>query len=216
MKMKDGAAFFADARWKRGPQAATVRHALALPFVVRGPLLDVGGGDGTFALLARDRYGIAAEVADISPIAVRVATERGITARICDVTEKLPFTEGDFGTVCALDVLEHLYDPLSLLREMRRVGHVVVIAVPNFNFIVGRLTMLFGRIPFQSKPQRGHVYWFNYPVLMRMICDAGMRVESISYGHALRLGFIGRFLARCFPNAFADSFVVRLVPLSDE
>ena len=216
MEIKNNSAVFADARWRRGPQAATVRHALALPFVVRGPLLDVGGGDGTFALLARDRYSIAAEVVDISSVAVHAAVERGIPARVCDITNRLPFADGSFGTVCALDVLEHLYDPLSLLLEMRRIGNVVVIAVPNFNFIVGRLVMLFGQIPFQSKPQRGHIYWFNYPVLMGMIRNAGMCVESISYGYALRLGFVGRLIARYFPNAFADSFVVRLIPHSDE
>ena len=161
--------------------------------------------------LARDRYGFDVRVLDISPVAVGMARQRGITADTFDITNALPFNDGSFGSVVALNVLEHVYDPLSLLREMGRVGSSVVVAVPNFHFIVGRISMVFGRIPFQSKPRRGHVYWFNYYVLSRMVRDAGMRIERITYGPIARLGVFGRILARLLPNLFADSFVVLLV-----
>lgn len=212
-KVSNGVAAFEDARWSRGRQKLVLRHALALPLVARGPVLDVGGGDGLFASLLAERRGFAVTVLDISPVAVRLAEERGIAGRVWDISGGLPFDARSFGTVCALDVLEHLYDPLSLLREMGRIGRDVVISVPNFNFIAGRVAMLGGRTPFQSKPQRGHVYWFNWTVLRRMARDAGMRVEAVSYGPILRFGAFGRFLARTAPNLFADSYVARLVPI---
>ncbi len=212
-KVKKDVIAFEDARWLRGNQNAVMRHACALPFVAEGPVLDVGGGDGLFASLLARRYGFPVTVLDISPVAVRLAEERGVSAQVLDIAAGLPFTERSFGTVCALDVLEHLYDPLSLLREMGRVGRSVVISIPNFHFVLDRLEMAFGRIPFQSRPRRGHVHWFNWTVLGRIAHDAGMRVEEVSYGPILRLGALGRLLARAMPNLFADSYVVRLTPV---
>ena len=214
MSVKNPVVIFEDARWGRGEQCAATRHSLALPFILSGPVLDVGGGDGAFASLLQSKYGFEVRVLDISPVGVKMATDRGISADIFDATEPLPFSAKKFGTVCALDVLEHLYDPLFVLREMGRVGTAVVIAVPNFHFILGRIHMLIGKIPFQSKPQRGHIYWFNYAVLVKMARDAHMRIDAVACGSILRLGAFGRFLARHFPALFADSFVVRLIPLN--
>lgn len=215
-KMKKDVAAFEDARWLRGSQGAALRHAYALPLVTRGPVLDVGGGDGFFASLLMQRRGFSVTMLDISPVAVRLAEERGVNARVLDIAGELPFADGSFSTVCALDVLEHLYDPLSLLREMGRVGMSVVISVPNFHFVLGRLQMFLGRVPFQSRSRRGHVYWFNWTILARMAHDAGMRIDTASYGPILRLGIVGRFLAGRMPNLFADSYVVRLLPIRHE
>jgi hypothetical protein len=68
-----------------------------------------------------------------------------------------------------------------------------------------------GRVPFQLRPGRGHVYWFNRRVLSGLLADAGMRVEATRRGGPARLGPLGRFLAASLPNAFAHSFAVRAV-----
>jgi 2-polyprenyl-3-methyl-5-hydroxy-6-metoxy-1,4-benzoquinol methylase len=48
----------------------------------------------------------------------------------CDLTHSLPLESQSFDTVLLTDVLEHLYEPLRVLAEVRRVlrpgGHVIV------------------------------------------------------------------------------------------
>jgi len=93
---------------------------------------------------------------DVSPVAVNKARQTGLEARVFDITKPFPFPDNTFGTACALDVLEHLYDPGATPKEMARVARWVVFVVPNFHYWKDRAKMLIGQVPFQSKPKRGY------------------------------------------------------------
>lgn len=202
-----------DKRWRSRNQTLVWRHEAALQLVTNEPILDVGGGDGLFLSLLRERKQFSQlNSLDISPVAVEKARSKGIDARIGNVTEPFPFPDRAFGTVCALDVLEHIYDPLPTLKEMKRVAEQVVIVVPNFNFIKDRLQVLLGNVPFQCKPQRGgHVYWFNYQIFKNLIAEAGLEIDTIQLGGFRRFGPLGNGLAKLHPNLWAFSFAVRLI-----
>jgi SAM-dependent methyltransferase len=202
---------FEDHRWSGADQAIVWRHRVALELVRADPVLDVGGGAGLLLTMLKGRGHEDVRLVDISPVAVEKARRAGFAAEVGDLLERLPFESDSFGTACALDVLEHLLEPLPALRELARVGREVVIAVPNFSHLKGRLTMLVGRVPFQSKPNRGHSYWMNERVLRVLIADAGLRVEAWRNEPSTRLRRMGRRLADWFPNLFAVSFAVRLV-----
>jgi len=175
------------------------------------PVLDVAGGDGLFLSLLRERRGFAQlTLIDLSPVGVEKASRKGLNAEVVDITKCLPFADNSFGTACALDVLEHLYDPLPTLKEMARVARSLVIVVPNFHYWKDRTQMLLGQVPFECRPERGHIYWFDYYILKDMIALAGLQVEAVDLSGIKRLGPVGNWLARCYPNIFADSFAVRL------
>jgi len=201
---------FEDARWSRGEQTPVWRHHVAAEMVGHGPLLDVGGGDGLLLAMLRDRGIEDLHLVDLSPVAVANARTAGFHAIEGDVTTRLPFDDDAFATVCALDVLEHLREPAEPLREFARIGREVILAVPNFQHARGRFAMLSGRVPFQNRPQRGHVYWINRPVLAGLIDAAGLRAMEGRYEPSRRLGAIGRVLANRWPSLFAVSFAVRL------
>lgn len=202
---------FEDARWDSKNQQETWRHRAAFRLVIESPVLDVGGGDGLFLTLLRERKGLTdLKLLDISPVAVEKARRKGLDAEVVDITQPLPFPDNFFGTVCALDVLEHLYDPLALLQELARVGRSIVIVVPNFHYWKGRVEMLVGAVPFQCEPKRGHVYWFNYPILMQLIGQAELQLDRLVTGAFIRFGPLGNWLARLHPNLFAHSFGAKL------
>jgi methionine biosynthesis protein MetW len=212
---KQHIAEFANTRWLSGKDQELVwRHRAALDLVEEEPVLDLGGGDGLFLSLLRERGFQNMKLLDVSPIAVRKAREKGLEAEVVDITEPLPFEDKSFGTVVALDVLEHLFDPLSLLMEMARVSRTIVVVVPNFQYWKERTRMLLGKVPLQCRP--GHVYWFNYSVLEDMVKDAGLSIDSALFGGFLRLGPIGGWLAGLRPNLFAYAVAVRLVSKMDE
>jgi len=202
---------FEDRRWSNYTQEAVWRHTAALGLVRREPVLDVGGGDGLFLRMLAERGLTELAMADFSEVAVERARENGLEAHLIDLDDGLPFADGAFGTVCALDVLEHLTDPGRALAELARVGHEVVIVVPNFSYWRDRLRVAAGRVPLQLRPARGHVHWFNRRVLDEVLAEAGLRVDANLNAPAVRLGALGRFLASSAPNLFAHSFGVRAV-----
>lgn len=202
---------FEDRRWNSRDQELAWRHQAVLSLTSEEPVLDVGGGDGFFLTLLRERKGFTRlTLLDISSVAVEKARQKEIDAHLRDITKPFPFPDRSFSTACALDVLEHLYDPLSVVREMARVARHVVIVVPNFHYWKDRAYMLVGKVPFQCKPKRGHVHWFNYPMLQEIVAQAGLEVDAFLPGGFRRLGPLGDRLARWQPNLFAHSFAARL------
>jgi methionine biosynthesis protein MetW len=201
---------FEDERWATAPQQPVWRHRTACELVHDQPVLDVGGGDGLLLRMLRERGLKDLSMTDLSPVGVDRAREAGFDATVADATARLPFADQSFATVCALDVLEHLRDPAPALTELARVGRQVVIAVPNFAHLKERLLMLCGRVPFQSRPQRGHSYWINMSTLMGLIEVAGLAPIEWRFEGSARLRGAGRWLAERWPDLWAVSFAVRL------
>lgn len=91
-------------------------------------ILDVGCGPGTitadFAALVYQGYVVAFDVTeDVVEHARTHAEQRGldnITFQVGSVL-KLPFQDGTFDVVHAHQVIQHINDPISALKEMRRV-----------------------------------------------------------------------------------------------
>ena len=100
-------------------------------------ILDVGCGTGAnLEMLAQ--YG-EAEGVDVSDDALEFCRQKGLQAQK-GLAEKLPFADETFNITTALDVIEHLDDDLSGLREMHRVtksGGYSLIFVPAFMWLWG-------------------------------------------------------------------------------
>ena len=96
----------------------------------RGPLLDVGAGDGTLARRLRDE-GFDVSAADLT---VKDFKQTGIDITPADLNDGIPFSDGQFAVVVATEVIEHLENPWFFVRELYRItkpGGVVVISTPN-------------------------------------------------------------------------------------
>jgi SAM-dependent methyltransferase len=120
--------------WYRG-RRALVRAALDRWAPPRRPLalLDVACATGmSFRFLAD--YG-AIRGLDISDETIRLCAQRGIHRIVKGDAMRLPFAEGSFDVVLALDAFEHFDDDVAAMRETRRVlrpGGVLVATVPAF------------------------------------------------------------------------------------
>lgn len=111
-----------------------------------GRLLDVGCGAGQFLCVAESRGWEAAGL-EISESALqalrRVQEKEGCRFRIlpCAI-EEANFPSEDFDLVSLFEVLEHLEDPLALLRQVHRVlkpGGLLFLTTPNYNSVSRRL-----------------------------------------------------------------------------
>jgi SAM-dependent methyltransferase len=100
-------------------------------------ILDVGCGTGA-NLEMLNGFG-RAEGVDVSDDALEFCRTKGLTVHK-GLAEELPFGDGTFDLVTALDVIEHLDDDVAGLREMHRIvrsGGKTLIFVPAFMWLWG-------------------------------------------------------------------------------
>lgn len=101
-------------RWQSWEAPQDVHHLVAPE--LRGPVLDIGCGEGRLASLVHDR--VAWVGVDSSPTQIDANPHRPIVQADMGA---LPFRSGSFAEVVHLWCLYHLDDPVNAIREARRV-----------------------------------------------------------------------------------------------
>jgi len=109
-------------------------------------VLDLGCGAGVVSE-ELVKYGHEVHGIDIQDEAVRRACFRGLRAKVHDINQGIPFEDGTFNVVIATDILEHLFEPQFILKEIYRVlkndGYAIVTLPLHFD-IIQRLKIFFG------------------------------------------------------------------------
>jgi SAM-dependent methyltransferase len=138
-------------------------------------ILDIGCGTGTM-VQQLERYGSVLGI-DADHDAVRFCRERGVDNVQQASGDDLPFDEGSFDLVTALDVLEHMEDDAAGLSEIHRVlrpGGTLVLTVPAYRFLWG------------AQDEISHHYRrYTRGELTGRLADAGFSVQRASYFNAL-------------------------------
>jgi len=136
-------------------------HALAQLVPVGSRVLDLGCGDG--ALLDhlqkhRSCSGYGVELADTN---VQACVQRGVNVLQLNLDQGLTlFGDKSFDVVLQIDTLQHLRNAEVMLRETARVGHIGIVAFPNFGHWPNRLSVLQGRMPVT---RRLPYQWYDTP-----------------------------------------------------
>jgi len=164
-------------------------HEVTLSLLHGGQrLLDIGCWDGYLLERIRetglysDLYGV-----DIVSEAIRQVLAKGFQAQVVDLNrDPLPFPDEHFDGVTMLAILEHVFDPYVVIREVHRVlrpGGELVIDVPNVASFTNRLRTLFGRLPITSTDagwDGGHLHYFTKDALDRFLRIEGFEVLTRS------------------------------------
>lgn len=103
---------------------ATFHQSRVLPIAYEIPegskVLDIGANSGEFMLLLKEKRNCKVYGVDVSDVAIAAAKEKGLDVINCDAA-KLPFEDASFDVVVLMEVLSHLADTASALKEIRRV-----------------------------------------------------------------------------------------------
>jgi SAM-dependent methyltransferase len=97
---------------------------------------------------------------DVDRIALEEAARLGIETVWADAEHGLPFDDESFDVVVAGELLEHVRDPVALVRDARRVlrpGGTLVGSVPNGFRLKNRLRFVLGRHP-EDDPTHLHLF----------------------------------------------------------
>lgn len=175
------------ARWRATTLGRiTERLEVELVFALLGPVaglrvLDVGTGDGTYALEAAAR-GARVTALDASADMLAEARERAGSTAVVFVegrAEALPFADGSFDVVVAVTVLCLVPDRETALREMARV------LAPGGRLVLGEL----GRHSSWALERRlrgwlsgsawKHAHFWTRAELARSVEQVGLRVRDV-------------------------------------
>lgn len=151
-----------------------------------GRLLEVGCAQGFFLNAARTTY----EVVGVEPS--RGAAEYARRALRLDVPaatlEEAGFPEASFDAVALIDVIEHVADPVGLLKGCARAlkpGGVLYLVTPDIDSLSARL--LRGRW-WGLRP--AHIHYFTRRTMRAALAAAGLEaVETRSYGRIFSWGY---------------------------
>ncbi len=155
----------------------------------RQRVLDVGCGGGALGdAIARRGYevwGIESVGSAADKAAGRI--DRVVRADLTDLDVIGPALGGErFDHIVFSDVLEHLYDPLAVLRSylgyLERPGRILI-SLPNVLNWHTRLAFLFGRFNYQNTGvlDRTHIRFFTFKTAVEMVNKAGLRIETIDF-----------------------------------
>lgn len=183
----------------------------------KGPVLDVGCGDGFWWTLrdggGREVYGI-----DISAREVAQAKTR-ITAELTDVSATQPFPTTQFGEIIGNCSLEHVPDidgALSNLRKSAAPNGRLVMFVPTPRWAYqGRLqSWLLKRAPRVAMTVSGamngffqHWHLYDEKVWTRLLAQNGWKVKAVFGLGSSRSEFLFRLF---MPPAYAEFLVKKL------
>ena len=152
----------------------------------KGRLLDIGCALGFFLELARDD-GWDVQGLEISKYAYNYAKNMLKLPVINKTLEKSGFKSNSFDVVTMFDIIEHLPDPKSTLKEIRRLlkpNGLLVITTPNIGSITAKILW---RNWEEVRRVREHIYFFSENTLKKIL-------ESLNF-EVLRMESAGRFFS---------------------
>ena len=153
--------------------------------LLQGRVLDVGAGIGDFVESRPNTVGV-----DVNVRTVAFCRERGLAVSVM-APDVLPFAQAEFDSVLLDNVLEHIAEPLPLLRECRRVlraGGALVIGVP-------------GRRGWDVDPD--HKIFWDEQGLKALLAQAGLTLTDCFYTPLWKSEWLSRRLRQyCLYAAF--------------
>jgi len=184
-QVENGHWWFAGRRAIVFDQVRAVLNGSASP---RSAVLDLGCGTGR-NLLELTQFGRAVGL-DIEERALLWSRKRQLAELVRSTAEVLPFRDEAFHSVMALDLLEHLDDDVSGVREvwrvLRRGGHFFVF-VPAYRWLWG-----------PQDDVSHHRRRYTPPLLRSVLRSGGFAVDRLTHANLLLLPLIlgGRLFLR--------------------
>jgi 2-polyprenyl-3-methyl-5-hydroxy-6-metoxy-1,4-benzoquinol methylase len=149
------------------------RCTMVTRHVERGRLLDVGCATGDFLGEMKRQPGWCVMGIEPSEHAARYAQEHLSVPVVNGTLNGAPFADGSFNAITMWDVLEHVYDPRTVIAETARLlcpGGILVVNHPNLRSIDRRI---FGRWWLGYELPR-HLHLFPASLLSQLMGEHGL------------------------------------------
>lgn len=213
-----------------GTNARIVYEAINKPVYALVPgtakrILDVGCGSGSMGREIKKRQSCEIIGLTYSETEAAIAVQNIDRVLVCDLNNFNPNELGMFDCIICSHVLEHLYEPWTLLKALRGnldQSGVLIVALPNVLNIKQRLEFLRGRFEYQEAGglmDRTHMRFFDWDTSYDLVRNAGFEVHiRTSTGFfplpVIRKLFnraatrLDRLATKLMPRLFAFQFII--------
>ncbi len=131
----------------------------------------------------------------------------------------LSFDNGFFDCIIMGNVLEHMVEPVKILKEIKKYLNdegFLIYSVPNIVNWHSRLTIFSGKFEYADSGvfDRTHLHFYNFKAAKKLAVDSGysiiwLDVTPSIYFWKKRLNFLWYGIAVMWKNMFADEFIIR-------
>ena len=103
-----------------------------------------------------------------------------------------PFPDGTFDTILALDILEHLIDPWSVLEKLTKLlkpGGIIVASIPNvrhYSVVVPLVFLADWRYQQEGLLDSTHIRFFTGRTAVKLMTSTGLKIEELDHTGAKR------------------------------
>lgn len=155
-----------------------------LPSQEKKHIVDLGAGEGalTEKVIA---LGHTVTACDVNPEGFKLPD---CVFRKADFLKKLPFGDAEFDIAILADVIEHLEDPWTIVREAYRIvkpGGTLILSTPNIMSLSARVHFMLHGEHWLFYPQEAegqaypHITPLNYQQLERILTKSGFRIANV-------------------------------------
>jgi SAM-dependent methyltransferase len=167
----------------------------------RGKVLDIGCGYGFFLQEMKSR-GWKVDGIEISQTGREYAVNQWGIEVFSEPTALLQLPENSFDVVTLFYVIEHVPDPLDLMKAVKRVlkpRGFVLMRWPHTTPVVRLLGPFSRKLDLYQTPY--HLYDFSPMTIERLLRQAGFKsIETLIAGHTCPSGRGGRWSSKVFGN----------------
>lgn len=166
-------------------------------------VLDIGCSDGSLGEAIKKIYNSEVVGVEISSLASLEASKKIDKVFQGDILKiDIPYSKGYFDVIILADVLEHLINPLEVLKKVKHYlnpnGYIIV-SVPNIANWSVRLNILFGSFNYaqQGILDSTHLRFFTFKSIENLLISAGFKIVKIeTLRGSLNLLLLQRILAK--------------------
>lgn len=144
----------------------------------------------------------------------KILLEKGFDIKKWDLNKGLPFKDSSFDVVIGLMVIEHLFNPYEMMKEIRRVlkpNGYAIIALPNSYALFIRIGQLY-----EKRIENIDLYWHHYQFCIKSIrnlISKELVIEKVIYGSFFRrlkiFNPLLKMLVKMNKNIFAGEILVK-------
>lgn len=153
----------------------------------RNNFLDIGCGSGEITFEVK-KMGFNVIGIDFSENAIKLTKSKGIESYTQDLDKGLPFENDRFDIILAGDVMEHVFDPIFVFKEIKRVlkpKGILFATIPyDLNWKVRLKTVLgisYQEGVYRKYDQFKHHSFFSERMLRYMVKKAELNMKNLKY-----------------------------------